>query len=121
MDFMRATASRSEIARFGIAIGDVVITKDSETPDDIGIPALVDSTVADLVCGYHLAIIRPAPSSIDPAFLAKQLSQPRIARYYGQQANGSTRYGLSIIAIERTPIWMPPINQQKKIGEIARL
>jgi type I restriction enzyme S subunit len=51
MDFMRATASRSEIARFGIAIGDVVITKDSETPGDIGIPALVDSTVADLVCG----------------------------------------------------------------------
>jgi type I restriction enzyme S subunit len=120
LEFMRATASRAEIARFGLRVGDVIITKDSETPDDIGIPSLVDSALADLVCGYHLAVIRPTPDKIDPTFLAKQLSQPRIARYFGQQANGSTRYGLSITAIERTPIWLPSISQQRRIGEIAR-
>jgi len=121
MEFMRATASRSEISRFGLAVGDVIITKDSETPDDIGVPALVDGTAADLVCGYHLALIRVTQCAIDPTFLAKQLAQPRIARYYGQQANGSTRYGLSTAAIERTPLWIPPIDQQMKIGEVARL
>ena len=98
----------------------MIITKDSETPDDIGIPSLVDSAVSDLVCGYHLAMIRPAPEKIYPTFLAKQLAQPQIARYFGQQSNGSTRYGLSIAAIERAPIWWPSINQQRKIGEIAR-
>ena len=36
MDFMRATATRSEIERFRLQVGDVIITKDSETPDDIG-------------------------------------------------------------------------------------
>jgi len=120
LEFMRATASRAEIARFGLRIGDVVITKDSETPDDIGIPSLVDEAAADLVCGYHLAMIRPSPDKVDPTFLAKQLAQPRIAQYYGQQANGSTRYGLPMAAIERTPIWMPELAQQRGIGLLAR-
>lgn len=117
---MRATASRAEIARFGLRIGDVIITKDSETPDDIGIPSLVDSAGSDLVCGYHLAMVRPLPDKVDATFLAKQLAQPRIARYFGQQANGSTRYGLSIAAIERTPIWLPLIEQQQSVGQLAR-
>ncbi len=34
--FMRATARESEIERFGLRKGDVLITKDSETPDDYG-------------------------------------------------------------------------------------
>jgi hypothetical protein len=120
LEFMRATATRAEIARFGLRVGDVVITKDSETPDDIGIPSLVDEATADLVCGYHLAMIRPSPDKVDPTFLAKQLAQPRIAQYYGQQANGSTRYGLPMAAIERTPIWMPELAQQRGIGLLAR-
>lgn len=120
LEFMRATASSSEIARFGLRAGDVIITKDSETPDDIGIPSLVDEVTADLVCGYHLAMIRPSPDKVDPTFLAKQLAQPRIARYFGQQANGSTRYGLSIAAIERTPIWLPLMEQQQSVGRLAR-
>ena len=120
LEFMRATASRAEIARFGLRVGDVIITKDSETPDDIGIPSLVDSAGSDLVCGYHLAMVRPWPNKVDATFLAKQLAQPRIARYFGQQANGSTRYGLSITAIERTPIWLPLIEQQQRVGQLSR-
>lgn len=121
LEFMHATASRAEVARFALRPGDVIITKDSETPDDIGIPSLVDNATAALVCGYHLAMIRPCLETIDPTFLAKQLAQPRIARYFGQQANGSTRYGLSITSVENTPIWLPSIGQQRKIGAIARL
>ncbi|MFG0243613.1 MAG: restriction endonuclease subunit S [Phycisphaerales bacterium JB054] len=120
MDFMRATATRSELERFALFAGDVVITKDSETPDDIGVPALIDSSAEDLLCGYHLAIIR-SKSSVDPTFLAKQLSQPRIRQYFGRQANGTTRYGLAAAAIDQTPIWVPPIDQQRAIGQSARL
>lgn len=121
MAFMRASATRSEIARFGLSPGDVIITKDSETPDDIGVPTLVDSSAPDLLCGYHLAMLRPLPGSVDPAFLAKQLAHNRILRYFGRQANGSTRYGLSTGAIERTPVWFPSIDEQREIGRIARL
>lgn len=41
MDFMRATATEREIARCSLVVEDVVITKDSEKHDDIGVPALV--------------------------------------------------------------------------------
>src|SRR5580658_2986078 len=56
MPFMRATATQAEIDRFGLKVGDVIITKDSETPNDIGVSAVVDSASDDLVCGYHLAL-----------------------------------------------------------------
>ena len=39
LDFMRGTATPIEIQKFGMRVGDVAITKDSESWDDIGIPA----------------------------------------------------------------------------------
>ncbi len=120
MDFMRATASRTEIEKFGLLEGDVVVTKDSETPDDIGIPTVIDSTAPDLVCGYHLALIRPSQGEIDPTFLAKQLGHWRIARYFGRQANGTTRYGLSTGAIANVPLHLPSIEEQRTAGRTVR-
>ena len=46
MPFMTATASRDEIKRFQLERDDVLITKDSEAWDDIGVPALVRRTEA---------------------------------------------------------------------------
>jgi len=122
MPFMQATATAAEIERFGLRNGDVIITKDSETPDDIAVPAVVDSTAPDLVCGYHLALIRPDLDAVDPTFLAKQLGHYRLARYFGQQANGSTRYGLSTAAIANAPLHLPKdLGKQKTAGNLMRL
>ena len=41
LDFMAATATEREVANCSLFAGDVVITKDSEKHDDIGVPALV--------------------------------------------------------------------------------
>lgn len=120
MPFMRASASPAEIARFGLRVGDVIVTKDSETPDDIGVPAVVDSTALDIVCGYHLALIRPDLASLDPLFLAMQLRHTRLARYFGRQANGSTRYGLSTRAIEQAPILKLPVTEQNRRSDVLR-
>ncbi|MEK8227329.1 hypothetical protein NKG05_16395 [Oerskovia sp. M15] len=66
MTFMEATASPEQIERFRIRVGDTLITKDSETADDIGIPSYVRYEADDLICGYHLAIVRPDPGAADP-------------------------------------------------------
>ena len=58
MGLMETTATADEIRRFGLCVGDVVITKDSEEWNDIAVPALVKKSAPDLVCGYHLAIVR---------------------------------------------------------------
>ena len=121
MDFMRVTTTRSEIDRFGLQVGDVIITKDSETPDDIGIPTVVDTTATDLVCGYHLALLRPNQEEVDPTFLAKQLAHHRSAQYFGQQANGTTRYGLSTAAIANAPLRLPRLEKQRSASALMRM
>lgn len=117
LDFMPATASPSEIERFTLHAGDVVITKDSETPDDIGVPAVVVEDIDGLVCGYHLALIRPK-ASVHPTFLAKQLASAQTIRYFAAHATGSTRFGLAIETIETLDVPTPPPNEQAKIAEV---
>ena len=85
------------------------------------VPTVVDYAAPDLVCGYHLALIRPNMVEVDPTFLAKQLRHNRLARYFGQQANGLTRYGLPIGAVNNAPLWLPEPREQKDIGVILRL
>ena len=118
IQFMDASASIAEVERFSLNFGDVIITKDSETPDDIGIPTVVFENIDDLVCGYHLALIRPNPDQLDSVYLAKQLSTSQVARYFAIRASGSTRYGLPISAIETVEIPTPPKPEQTKIAEI---
>ena len=118
LPFMEATASEPEIFRFKVERGDVLITKDSETPDDIGIPAVVTEDVEDLVCGYHIALLRPNTRLVDPVFLSKQLGRSETANYFARYAAGSTRYGLSCSAISNANVLFPSLLRQRKIAAI---
>jgi type I restriction enzyme, S subunit len=118
LPFMEATATAAEIQRFGVQQGDVMITKDSETPDDIGIPAVVMDQIEGLVCGYHLAQIRPNRALVDSVYLAQQLALHETAVYFATRAAGSTRYGLSNRTIADVPIRLAPLGQQRRIAEI---
>src|SRR5207244_7028027 len=69
MRFSEGSATPTEIARFTLRRGDLVITKDSETPDDIAVPALVEDDLDGVVCGYHLALLRPENANVSPRFL----------------------------------------------------
>ena len=70
LDFMEASAEPREIKKFQIQRGDVLSTKDSETPDDIAISALVDDGMPGVLCGYHLAMMRPRSKNLHGPFLA---------------------------------------------------
>ena len=118
MDFMTATATEREIARCSLAAGDVVITKDSEKHDDIGVPALVRDDVPDLICGYHLAILRPRLSEIGGAYLFYALSTDEAQRQFHSYANGITRFGLRKADIGLVEIPLPPLPEQRAIGHV---
>ena len=118
MDYMEATGTEREIKNCRLKVGDVVITKDSETPDDIGVPAVVREEVADLVCGYHLAILRPQESALDGEYLNYSLGVETARRQFRMYANGITRFGLRAGDIERVSILLPPLPEQLKIAAI---
>ena len=113
MPFMTATASRDEIERFRLERGDVLITKDSEAWDDIGVPALVASA-DDLLSGYHLALLRPFTETLG-SYLARTLQSKAVAYQFHVRANGVTRYGLTHAGIQSVRIPLPPLPEQRAI------
>ena len=116
IDFMDATASEAEVAKFGLGVDDVLITKDSESWDDIGVPALVRETAGDLVCGYHLALLRPFKHKMDGAFLFRCLQAKPVRVQLELAANGVTRFGIPKSEIGTIRLPVPPLPQQRAIS-----
>ena len=116
MALMRATASPDNVERFRLQCGDVLITKDSETWNDIGVPALVEDVEDDVVSGYHLALLRPEGRRICGAFLLRALQSRGVALQLHVRANGVTRYGLSHGAMKSVRIPTPPLPEQAAIA-----
>ena len=113
--FMRATASEEEIDKFKLNRNDVVITKDSETWDDIGVPALVTEPADDLISGYHLAILRPRADTYGPYLFWILQSKPTAYQFHAE-AKGVTRYGLGHHGIQSALVPHPPLPEQDAIA-----
>lgn len=114
IDFMQATASDEQIERLTVYSRDVLITKDSEDPSDIGVPALIAEDIPGLVCGYHLAIIRPMKSAGD--FLQYLFRSNFVCSVFEAEATGMTRYALGKYSIENLTFAVPPILEQQAIA-----
>ena len=118
MGFMAATASPVECQRYALRKGDVLFTKDSETPEEIGIPSYVVEDMPNVLCGYHLGLARPANGTVNGAFLARTLASEASAREFARIANGVTRFGLTLDATRSLPILLPPLTEQQAIAAV---
>lgn len=115
--FMAATATAEQMRAFRLVPDDVVITKDSETADDIGVPAYVAAGAPDLICGYHLAILRPNSSGTDGRFLFWLMSSLAARSQLEVAATGVTRFGLRTDAIGDVRLGVPGIGEQRAIAD----
>ena len=125
LPFMEATASADQIESFGLRADDVLLTKDSETPDDIAVPAYVVADLPDVVCGYHLALLRPS-QEVDGRYLFWALASRSSREQFSASANGITRFGLRYDSFGEVLVPLPPIATQRAIadyldGETARI
>lgn len=117
LEFMTATATAQQCATFGLRRGDVVLTKDSETADDIGVSALVADDVPNLVCGYHLAVVRARTGDALGGYLRWVLASRLARQRMSAAATGVTRFGLRSEAIADLPVPVPPIATQRAIAD----
>ena len=117
--FMPATASDSEIESFTLHKGQVAITKDSETRDDIGVATYIADDFDNLVVlGYHTALITPDEEQLCGKYLNALMHSSYFQRYWSNNASGSgQRYTLSQKVIEDAPVYLPDIDIQREIGE----
>ena len=115
IDFMPATATSEQVRRFSLRSGDVVITKDSETWTDIAVPAVVFEDLPGVLCGYHLAHIRPH-AHCNGGFLSRSFSAIGPQDQYHITANGITRFGLTGESIRAGLFALPPLPEQCAIA-----
>lgn len=116
-DFMEATATPDQVANFRLLPGDVIITKDSETADDIGVPAIVESSAPDLVCGYHLALMRPFSDRIHGRYLYWSMVSQAMRDQLAIAATGVTRFGLRSDSLGSAVVQVPPLAIQNAIAD----
>ena len=114
IDFMAATAKPREIEKFSIITDDVIITKDSETPDDIGVPAYVKETADNLLCGYHLTILRSKRHTTGK-YVCYALTAPKVKYDFYRFANGITRFGLTNGSYQKIKIPLPHSPNKKPL------
>lgn len=116
---MPATARPNEISKFQLRKGQVALTKDSETRDDIGISTYIADDFDDVILGYHCALITPQRNILDGSYLNAILHTEYAKKYFACNASGSgQRYALSVEALNSFPVPKIPLSEQKQIGEI---
>ena len=117
--FMFATANTKEISRFQLKKGQVALTKDSETRDDIGISTYIADDFDDVILGYHCALITPNRDVLDGSYLNALLHTEYAKKYFAFNASGSgQRYALSVEVLNSFPVPRIPLREQQRIGEI---
>lgn len=116
MDFMQATATNDEIRKFALNKGDVIVTKDSESWDDIAIPAYIKEDMHGVLCGYHLAIIQANQNMCGEYIFWSFLSQT-INYQFQVSATGVTRYGLGKGSLDNAMFFAPSKKEQHQIAK----
>ena len=117
--FMFATANSKEISKFQLKKGQVALTKDSETRDDIGNSTYIADDFDDVILGYHCALITPNRDVLDGSYLNTLLHTEYANKYFAFNASGSgQRYALSVEALNSFPVPRIPLIEQQRIGEI---
>jgi len=113
--FMEASATEKEIEKFILNKGDVLITKDSETPDDIAKPAYVEKDFENVICGYHLAQIKTNRHDMFGEYLFRLFQSKDFNSHFEVSANGVTRFGLPLDSITDVIVPLPLKAEQKQI------
>lgn len=116
LEFMNGSATETEIVKFQLKHGQVIITKDSESWDDIGIPALVTEDMPGVLCGYHLSVLEPG-EDLDGGFLAWLCRSEPLNDQFKLGANGVTRYGLGQYPLKNSYVAIPSLKTQQRIAQ----
>ena len=72
----------------------------------------------NVICGYHLAILRPKDDVICGEYLYHVLQDTNVHNHFIRLANGVTRYGLTSSSIGEAIIPVPSLKEQERIANV---
>lgn len=115
MKLMVASASDEQIKKFKLFHEDVIITKDSETANDIAVPAFVQEELDNVICGYHLSIIRHF-ENMHGKYIFRLFQHKKFNSQFEICSNGVTRVGLGVYDLQNSFGICPPLSEQTAIA-----
>lgn len=120
-EFSAGSVTTKELERFALRRGQVLMTKDSESWDDIAVPAYVGQDLPNVVCGYHLAIVEPIGDDLNGEFFKWAALSDSVNDHYKLEARGVTRFGLGHYPLKNVIIGYPKLDEQLKINKYLRV
>lgn len=115
-EYMEATATPAQISLFTPRAGDVAITKDSESSDDIGVSSYVPRDMPGVVFGYHLAIYRPFNNRYG-RFIKYLFDSKYVKVTFENKTPGVTRVGLGQNTLKYLRVPTPPVQEAQAIAD----
>ena len=114
------TCTDLEFQKFALQKYDVLLTKDSETSNDIGVPSYISDSLDNTVFGYHLAAVRIFSRVCTAEYLFRYIQSSPVNSYFSISAKGITRYGLKKSLIQDMSVLLPKVREQKLISTYIR-
>jgi type I restriction enzyme S subunit len=102
-----------------VQTGDVLLTISSETPEEVGMSAVVANEVTgDLYLNSFCFGFRPTIDGLLPRYLGYAFRSPYMRKKLVFLAQGSTRFNISKGRVLEIELPIPPVGEQKKIAAI---
>ena len=114
--FERVSVSEGEHQNLALK-GDLFFNTSSETPEEVGICALLDEDVPNLYLNSFCFGYRLTDPEVDGLFLSYFFRSKAGRDIMTMLAQGATRYNLSKESFNKSLIAFPPFEEQKKIAE----
>lgn len=115
-DFVQSTLK--EQATYSIKKGDILITRTSETIDELGMSCVALKDYPTATFNGFCKRLRPLTDKVYPHFIGYYMRTPYFRSNFTKVASLITRASLRNEDLLRFSIELPPIDKQKKIAEI---
>lgn len=82
--------------------------------------SVITNVVKPTVCSPHFFVMEVLDSNqVLSSFLAWQLNQPTLQKYFHQCAEGSVQVSIRKTELEKAPLTIPPLEQQRLVMRLA--
>lgn len=114
-DYMVVSCPANKVEEHGLVQGDMLFTPSSETPEDIGVSAVVMEYLTNTVYSYHITRFR-LREKISLHYRKYLCNHPRVLRQFSRLCKGTTRQILVREDFKSAWVAIPPTEQQDRLA-----
>ena len=114
-DYMVVSCPANKAEEHGLVQGDMLFTPSSETPEDIGVSAVVMEDLDNTVYSYHITRFRMR-DEISLRYRKYLCNHPRVLRQFSRLCKGTTRQILVREDFKSAWVAIPPTKQHDRIA-----